>query len=106
MDFSISVLYRDAVSGHRGIVGFLLALTGGGGSIVCVPLLLYMVKVPDTHLIIGTSAMSVAINALINLAAHAAKATSGGRPGLSFRWSLSWGLWRGLRWEKSRTDIT
>ncbi|HEB0117457.1 TPA: TSUP family transporter, partial [Serratia marcescens] len=50
-----------------GIVGFLLALTGGGGSIVCVPLLLYMVKVPDTHLIIGTSAMSVAINALINL---------------------------------------
>ena len=32
-----------------------------------------MVKVPDTHLIIGTSAMSVAINALINLAAHAAK---------------------------------
>ncbi|MEW7001155.1 sulfite exporter TauE/SafE family protein [Serratia ureilytica] len=37
------------------------------------PLLLYMVKVPDTHLIIGTSAMSVAINALINLAAHASK---------------------------------
>ncbi|MBH3070709.1 sulfite exporter TauE/SafE family protein [Serratia marcescens] len=55
-----------------GIVGFLLALTGGG-SIVCVPLLLYMVKVPDTHLIIGTSAMSVAVNALINLAAHASK---------------------------------
>ena len=54
-------------------MGFLLALTGGGGSIVCVPLLLYMVKVPDTHLIIGTSAMSVAINALVNLAAHAAK---------------------------------
>lgn len=56
-----------------GIVGFLLALTGGGGSIVCVPLLLYMVKVPDTHWIIGTSAISVAISALINLAAHAAK---------------------------------
>ncbi len=56
-----------------GNCGILPALTGGGGSIVCVPLLLYMVKVPDTHLIIGTSAMSVAINALINLAAHAAK---------------------------------
>ena len=71
--FPFQFLYRDAVSGHRGIVGFLLALTGGGGSIVCVPLLLYMVKVPDTHLIIGTSAMSVAVNALINLAAHASK---------------------------------
>ncbi|MDU3074761.1 MAG: sulfite exporter TauE/SafE family protein [Mixta calida] len=56
-----------------GIVGFLLALTGGGGSIVCVPLLLYMVKVPDTHMVIGTSALAVAANALINVVAHAAK---------------------------------
>lgn len=56
-----------------GIVGFLLALTGGGGSIVCVPLLLYMVKIPDTHAVIGTSALAVAVNALINLMAHAAK---------------------------------
>lgn len=69
--FSFYIVMLLVVTG--GIVGFLLALTGGGGSIVCVPLLLYMVKVPDTHLIIGTSAMSVAINALINLAAHAAK---------------------------------
>lgn len=56
-----------------GIVGFLLALTGGGGSIVCVPLLLYMVKVPDTHTVIGTSALAVAVNALINVVAHAAR---------------------------------
>ncbi|BEM82436.1 hypothetical protein SME41J_17600 [Serratia marcescens] len=69
--FSFYIVMLLVVTG--GIVGFLLALTGGGGSIVCVPLLLYMVKVPDTHLIIGTSAMSVAINALINLAAHASK---------------------------------
>ena len=106
MDFSISVLYRDAVSGHRGIVGFLLALTGGGGSIVCVPLLLYMVKVPDTHLIIGTSAMSVAINALINLAAHAAKGNVRWQTGVVVSLVAVMGLWRGLRWEKSRTDIT
>ncbi|HGM5560754.1 TPA: sulfite exporter TauE/SafE family protein [Serratia marcescens] len=69
--FSFYIVMLLVVTG--GIVGFLLALTGGGGSIVCVPLLLYMVKVPDTHLIIGTSAMSVAVNALINLAAHASK---------------------------------
>ena len=56
-----------------GIVGFLLALTGGGGLIVCVPLLLYMVKIPDIHMVIGTSAMAVAANALIDVTAHAAK---------------------------------
>ncbi|OKB68398.1 permease [Serratia marcescens] len=74
MDFFHFTFYTEVllvITG--GVVGFLLALTGGGGSIVCVPLLLYMVKIPDTHLIIGTSAMSVAISALINLFTHAAK---------------------------------
>lgn len=52
------------------IVGFLLALTGGGGSVVCVPLLLYLVKIKDTHMVIGISAMAVAISALINLFTH------------------------------------
>lgn len=55
------------------IMGLLLALTGGGGSVICVPLLLYMVKIPDIHLVIGTSAMAVAISALFNLSAHTAK---------------------------------
>lgn len=53
------------------IIGFLLALTGGGGSVVCVPLLLYMVKIEDTHLVIGTSAMAVAVSALFALFSHA-----------------------------------
>ncbi|WP_275100904.1 sulfite exporter TauE/SafE family protein [Serratia marcescens] len=65
-----------------GIVGFLLALTGGGGSIVCVPLLLYMVQIPDTHLVIGTSAMAVAVSALLNLFAHAAKGNVRWRTGI------------------------
>ncbi|MEB6537091.1 sulfite exporter TauE/SafE family protein [Pantoea stewartii] len=54
-------------------VGFFLALTGGGGSVVCVPLLLYLVKVPDLHRVIGTSAIAVAVSALINLYAHGRK---------------------------------
>ncbi|QTC46023.1 sulfite exporter TauE/SafE family protein [Pantoea ananatis] len=54
-------------------VGFFLALTGGGGSVMCVPLLLYLVKVPDTHRVIGTSAIAVAVSALINLFAHSHK---------------------------------
>lgn len=86
-----------------GIVGFLLALTGGGGSIVCVPLLLYMVQIPDTHLVIGTSAMSVAVSALLNLLRTPPKETSGGEPALSCRWSRWQERWQVHRWEKSRT---
>jgi uncharacterized membrane protein YfcA len=52
-------------------VGFSLALIGGGGSILAVPLLLYVVGVRDPHLAIGTSALAVAINAFANLIPHA-----------------------------------
>lgn len=53
------------------IVGFSLGLIGGGGSILAVPLLLYVVGVPDPHIAIGTSALSVAVNAIANLLQHA-----------------------------------
>lgn len=52
-------------------VGFSLALIGGGGSILAVPLLLYVVGVRDPHLAIGTSALAVAVNAFANLIPHA-----------------------------------
>ncbi|MEK9970092.1 MAG: sulfite exporter TauE/SafE family protein [Ferrovibrio sp.] len=54
-----------------GAVGFALALVGGGGSILAVPALLYLVGLTDTHLAIGTSALAVAVNAFSNLALHA-----------------------------------
>jgi uncharacterized membrane protein YfcA len=54
-----------------GAVGFALALVGGGGSILAVPALLYLVGLTDTHLAIGTSALAVAVNAFANLAMHA-----------------------------------
>lgn len=53
------------------VVGFSLALIGGGGSILAVPLLLYVVGVHDPHLAIGTSALAVSINAFANLIPHA-----------------------------------
>ncbi|MEZ5936965.1 MAG: sulfite exporter TauE/SafE family protein [Hyphomonadaceae bacterium] len=59
----------SAVSGV--VVGFVLGLLGGGGSILAVPLLLYVVGLRDTHIAIGTSAVAVAANALIGLAGHA-----------------------------------
>ena len=53
------------------LVGFSLGLVGGGGSILAVPLLVYLVGVPNPHVAIGTSAIAVAANAAINLANHA-----------------------------------
>ena len=53
------------------LVGFSLGLVGGGGSILAVPLMVYVVGVPDPHLAIGTSAIAVATNAAVNLSNHA-----------------------------------
>ncbi len=56
--------------GSGSLVGFALGLLGGGGSILAVPLLIYVVGVKDTHLAIGTSALAVAVNAFANLIPH------------------------------------
>lgn len=53
------------------LVGFSLGLVGGGGSILAVPLMVYLVGVADPHVAIGTSAIAVAANAALNLANHA-----------------------------------
>ena len=53
------------------IVGFTLGLVGGGGSILAVPLLVYVVGVDNPHVAIGTSAVAVAVNAAMNLVSHA-----------------------------------
>ena len=60
-----------AAIGSGVIVGFSLGLIGGGGSILAVPLLLYVVGMPDPHQAIGTSALAVAVNAYANLVPHA-----------------------------------
>lgn len=52
------------------LVGFVLGLVGGGGSILAVPLMVYLVGVPNPHVAIGTSALAVAINAFTGLIAH------------------------------------
>lgn len=54
------------------VVGFSLGLVGGGGSILAVPLLVYVVSVSNPHVAIGTSAVAVAASAAINLWTHAA----------------------------------
>lgn len=54
-----------------GLIGFLLSLFGGGGSVLATPLLVYVVGVRDPHVAIGTSAAAVAVNALVALAGQA-----------------------------------
>jgi len=61
--------------GSGGLVGFALGLLGGGGSILAVPLLMYVVGVKDAHVAIGTSALAVSANAFANLIAHSKAGT-------------------------------
>jgi len=57
------------------LVGFSLGLIGGGGSILAVPLMIYLVGVPQPHVAIGTSAVAVGVNAAANLVQHARRGT-------------------------------
>jgi len=59
-----------AALGSGLLIGAILGLIGGGGSILAVPLLIYVVGVVDPHTAIGTGAVSVAANALLGLWAH------------------------------------
>lgn len=59
--------------GSGGVVGFMLGLLGGGGSILATPLLLYVVGVAEPHIAIGTGALAVSVNAFANFGIHAAK---------------------------------
>ena len=67
-----------------GLVGFSLALVGGGGSILAVPLMVYLVGVRDPHVAIGTSALAVAANAAMGLSNHARSGHVRWRTGLIF----------------------
>jgi uncharacterized membrane protein YfcA len=71
-----------ALSGS--LVGFSLGLVGGGGSILAVPLMVYLVGVKNPHVAIGTSALAVAANAAIGLVNHARQRTVIWRCGLMY----------------------
>jgi uncharacterized membrane protein YfcA len=58
-----------------GLVGFSLGLVGGGGSILAVPLMIYLVGVSNVHVAIGTTAFAVAVNAAATVVSHARMGT-------------------------------
>jgi uncharacterized membrane protein YfcA len=57
-------------AGSGSLVGLVLGLVGGGGSILAVPLLVYVVGVSPPDVAIGTSAVAVSVSALGNLLTH------------------------------------
>lgn len=66
------------------MVGFSLGLIGGGGSILAVPLLLYVVGYHDPHVVIGTTAAAVALTAFINLIPHWRAGNVRWKPAITF----------------------
>jgi uncharacterized membrane protein YfcA len=70
------LMYHHLLSIFSGsLVGFTLGLIGGGGSILAVPLLIYVVGISSVHVAIGTSAVAVAASAFVNLIGHARSGT-------------------------------
>ena len=72
---AIPFLQAALAVGAGGLVGLVLGLIGGGGSIIAVPLLVYLVGVSSPHVAIGTAAIAVALNAAMSLSAHARQGT-------------------------------
>jgi len=67
-----------------GAVGLVLALIGGGGSILATPALLYVVGIANPHVAIGTSAVAVSVNAFANLIQHARRGNVRWRCAMTF----------------------
>lgn len=66
--------YGVAVAGGA-VIGLLLSVFGGGGSVLATPLLVYLVGIRDPHVAIGTASAAVAVNALIGLGSQARAGT-------------------------------
>ncbi|MCL6595646.1 MAG: sulfite exporter TauE/SafE family protein [Firmicutes bacterium] len=78
-----AVVGRSLLSGAA--VGYVLGLVGGGGSIMAVPLLLYFVGYRDRpHTAIGTTALAVAVNALLAAVPHLWRGHVDARRGVPF----------------------
>ncbi|MFY9658860.1 MAG: sulfite exporter TauE/SafE family protein [Methylocystis sp.] len=94
-------LNQEMLSAASGVlVGVSLGLIGGGGSVLGVPLMVYLVRVSDPHVAIGTSALGVAVNAVLSLAQHARARTVKWRCGAMYATAGVIGAWLGSSFGK------
>lgn len=95
MSIHLTVLQMWLAVASGGAVGFTLGLIGGGGSILAVPLLLYVVGVHDAHVVIGSTALAVAVNAYLNLIPHWRAGNVRWKSGLAFAVPGAFGAYLG-----------
>lgn len=91
MDFPVGI--ATTISGA--LVGLVLGLVGGGGSILAVPLLVYAVGVTSPHVAIGTSAIAVSLSAVGNIVSHARARNVKWRCGATFTTAGVFGAFMG-----------
>lgn len=92
-------LLLAALSG--GVVALFLTVFGGGGSVLAVPLLLYVVGVRDPHVAIGVSAAGVSLNALTALTGQARAGRVRWPCALTFALFGATGAWFGSSFAKT-----
>ena len=66
----MTAVYILSALASGALIGLILGMIGGGGSILAVPLIVYVVGAGSPHEAIGTGAIAVALNALIGLGGH------------------------------------
>ena len=71
LKLAVDFAFLPAALGAGALIGLLLGMVGGGGSILAVPLLVYVVGVASPHVAIGTAAVGVAVNAFASMIGHA-----------------------------------
>ena len=99
----VGALPAGLALGSGGLIGLVLGLIGGGGSILAVPLLVYAVGVATPHIAIGTAALAVAVNAAAGLALHARRTRVRWPCAIVFGAPASPVRWPAPRWAKPWT---
>ncbi|CAN7538450.1 sulfite exporter TauE/SafE family protein [Rhizobium sp. LjRoot98] len=98
LDGSLHQVLLAIASGS--LIGCVLGLIGGGGSILATPLLVYVVGIRDVHTAIGTGALCVSVNAYLNLIGHAIKGHVWWRCALIFAFAGALGAYLGSSFGK------
>ena len=99
MSISLALQSQIALASVSGLsIGFALGLVGGGAGMLSVPLLLYVVKVGDPHVAIGTTAAAIATTALVNLVSYARAGLVRWRTSIVFAAAGVGGAFAGSRW--------
>ena len=99
MSIALTLQTQIALASLSGLsIGSALGLVGGGAGMLSVPLLLYVVKVDDPHVAIGTTAAAIAATASINLISYARAGLVRWRTSVVFAAAGVGGAFAGSRW--------